>query len=311
MVAGEKASSDRQGAWTKYKDLYPTPLSFLKDQIKSTRSIRSESMQKNLPAETIVTEHVMGEPYPADIELIYLFVNDFVGEQEHCPITESELLNNIIDLYSAEDWGAVKPLTENNFEALRERIQKNRAMLDAEVEVGRKKNLAIMLDAWNPLRVDEFIKLKGSNEQNEAIRSIYAGLIEQSQLKQYIELSPTIDQYLLQISEIFQLTPNEIWEISYTEAREGYLYLDTLASAYTQLTPSYKEAMRVELETYQFGSSHTDNTIVDIYARPKILRSFLRYGAGSSSAVRDSSEVLFKVGKEMPDIPPTEVNDPN
>lgn len=303
MNAGELTSSGDQGAWVKYKDIYSSPTELLKDEFRSMRRMIPDSMRRNLPAENIPEDHEMGRPYPLDIEIISLFVNGFAGTSPESLLTIEELSASLKDIYSGDEWPEVEKLIKGKFETLQERVRRNNEILDLQIEIDRKRSLSTTLDSWNPLRIEKFLEIAGLTESIDSLKSLYAGLVEGMPDNNYDALHPTLEQYLLIISPIFQLTPHELEDIARIERNEGYLYLDSLVSAIHQLAPSYTEALRVEIETSQFGnSSYTSDS--GISSREGIIRGYLRYGAGSSTAVRSEAEKLFGAGKQLPNHPP-------
>lgn len=305
MNGGGLSRESGQGAWVRYKDIYSSPTELLKDQYQSMRQMIPDSMRRNLPAENIPDHHEKGSPYPTDIEIISLFVNGFAGNSPESLLTLEELSSSLKDIYPATKWPEIEKLMQNNFLSLQERINRNNEILDSQLEKQKIDNFKNLLDTWNPLRLQELLKLIGSNDSIEPAKSLYDGMMEAVDTNRFDSLRPTRDAYLLIVSPIVQLTPQEIMDIAATEKTEGYLYLDTLAGIINLLSSSYKEAMRVELETVQLGGSqYTSESGIDV--REGIIREHLRYGAGSSTAVRNDAERLFNAGRQLPNNPPAE-----
>lgn len=305
MNAGEFVDDSGQGAWVRLKDVYSSPTELLKDEFRSMRQMIPDSMRRNLPAENIPEDHQMGSPYPVDIEILSLFVNGFAGTSPESLLTIQELSTSLKDIYSAEKWPDVEKLLQNNFLSLQDRISRNKEILDSQLEIQKIDNLKNLLDTWNPLRIQELVRLTESHDSIESVRSLHEAMMVEISKNTFDSLRPTRDAFLLLVSPIVQLTPHEIADIAVTEKKEGYLYLDSLVEIINLLSLSYNEAMRVELETVQLGGSqYTSDSGID--SREVIMREYLRYGAGSSVAIRNEAEKLFGTGRRLPNHPPAE-----
>lgn len=288
----------------RYGDVWKSPAEFVGETLRSMRAKLPESLLEELPAESIPQDHIKGEEWSLDLEMLFFLVGgeDFVGMEKKSMMTPTQF-TEALRVIHPDKVEAIDKLAENNFSSLRERIENNNRIFDQQrVEIERRW-VKQLLGSWSPQRVEAFLLLSGQAldvNQLSLMRSLFDAMTNNVDNTAYEELKPTIEQYLEMASPLFCLTPVEMEEVSKKEKYYGFAYLDSLMSIREGLKETYPEAMRVERDLVINGAAEHQRELFS--ARLAVMNSLV-YGAETEAVTRSSAERLFNIGREAPNNP--------
>lgn len=301
------------GAWRKFPDIYKKP----EDAILQTLRMLRANPQAFFRDETSVPS---SKPLALEKELEMLLKVGAIGDAPTALVTISEFRDVAAGVWGL-NYAQEQRLFEETLHEAERKVQEQLQQSRAEMAQVREKKQLFILRTWSPERFTLLEELLlGLNTSPEVDFKISVTRFNALELPKVLELQARVEKVINQgnqaerrieldlltgtvldvIHRLVYTTDDEVDLITSTEQRQGYLFLDSLASAASTFYRTAAVAKK-RAQSLQLQGSHTSGGeeafLLD--QREQAINGLL-YGANTSTSTRSLSDRIRRRARPSP-----------